>query len=207
MISAQESADRLTHHLTFIDAAASAGVRQIVYTSFLGASPTAAFTLARDHWTTEEHIRASGMGHTFLRDNLYMDMLPLLAGDGVIRGPAGNGRASVIARADVARVAVEVLRDPARHAGRTYELTGAEALSLEDVARAITTSTGQPVHYHDESVEEAYASRANYGAPQWQVEAWVSTSLAIRNGEMERVTNDVEIVTGAPPMSFEQCMY
>jgi uncharacterized protein YbjT (DUF2867 family) len=204
MISAQESADRLTQHRAFIDAAADAGVRQIVYTSFLGASPTATFTLARDHWTTEDHIRASGMDSTFLRDNLYMDMIPLFAADGVIRGPAGTGRVSAVARADVARVAAEALRDPARHAGRTYELTGAEALSLEDVACMITTSTGQPVHYHDETVEEAYASRAEYGAPDWQVEAWVSTYLAIRNGEMERVTSDVQMVTGAPPMSFRQ---
>ena len=204
MISAQESADRLTQHLTFIDAVADAGVRQIVYTSFLGASSTATFTLARDHWTTEEHIRASGMAYTFLRDNLYMDMLPLLVGDGVMRGPAGTGRASAVARADVARVAVEALRNPAHHAGRTYELTGPEALSLEDVARTITTMTGQPVRYHDETVEEAYASRAKYGAPQWQVEAWVSTYLAIRKGEMARVTSDVEMVTGAAPMSFRQ---
>jgi NAD(P)H dehydrogenase (quinone) len=71
MVSAQESADRLSQHLAFVDAAAAAGVRHIVYTSFLGASPTATFMLARDHWATEEHVRASGMAFTFLRDSLY----------------------------------------------------------------------------------------------------------------------------------------
>ena len=84
MVSAAESADRLDQHRTFIDAAAEAGVRHIVYTSFLGAAPDATFTLARDHWVTEEHIRASGLAFTFLRDSFYLDFLPALAGeDGV----------------------------------------------------------------------------------------------------------------------------
>ena len=61
MVSASESADRLDQHRTFVDAAAEAGVRQIVYTSFAGAAADCTFTLGRDHWATEEHIRASGM--------------------------------------------------------------------------------------------------------------------------------------------------
>lgn len=204
MVSAQESADRLAQHFTFIDSAKAAGVRQVIYTSFLGASPSATFTLARDHWATEEHIRSSRMGYTFLRDNLYMDMLTLFVGDNVIRGPAGNGRVSVVARRDVARVAAAVLRHPQSHLGRTYELTGPEALSLEEMAQMMTASTGQAVRFHDETVEEAYASRSQYGAPGWQVQAWVSTYLGIRNGELARVSGDVETLTGAAPISFRR---
>jgi uncharacterized protein YbjT (DUF2867 family) len=204
MVSAQESADRLAQHLAFIDAAAAAGVRHVVYTSFVGASAKATFTLARDHWATEQHIRASRMAHTFLRDNLYMDMLPLFVADGVIRGPAGNGRVSAVARADVARVAAAVLRQPHQHTGHTYELTGPDALSLDEAARMIAASTGQPARYQDETIEAAYASRARYGAPGWQVDAWVSTYLAIRNGEFERVTGDVEMLTGAAAISFSE---
>ena len=71
------------------------------------------------------------MDYTFLRDNFYLDFLPLLAGeDGVIRGPAGDGIMAAVARADVARSAVTVLRDPALHVGRTYNLTGPEDISL-----------------------------------------------------------------------------
>ena len=92
MVSASESADRLAQHRTFVDAAAAAGVQHVVYTSFLGAAPDATFTLARDHHATEEHILASGMAWTFLRDSLYLDFTEALVGeDGVIRGPAGEG--------------------------------------------------------------------------------------------------------------------
>jgi uncharacterized protein YbjT (DUF2867 family) len=60
-----------------VDAATVAGVEHVVYLSFVGASPTATFTLARDHFDTEEYIKASGIGHTFLRDNIYADLFPI----------------------------------------------------------------------------------------------------------------------------------
>ena len=58
MVSASESADRVAQHVAFIDAAARAGVGHVVYISFFGAAPDATFTLARDHYATEEHLRA-----------------------------------------------------------------------------------------------------------------------------------------------------
>jgi uncharacterized protein YbjT (DUF2867 family) len=199
MVSAAESPDRVDRHLTFIDAAAAAGVRHLVYTSFAGAAPDAVFTLARDHWATEEHIRRSGPAFTFLRDNLYADFVPFLAGDdGVIRGPAAEGRAAFVAQDDIADAAAAVLRDPAPHAGRTYDLTGPAALTLTEAARALSEATGRHVRYHPESVEEAYASRTRFGAPQWQVEAWVSTYTAIAAGELAAVSDDLPELVGRP---------
>ena len=73
MVSAAETPDRVQQHITFIDAAVAAGAQRIVYVSFFGASPTATFTLARDHWATEEHLRSAGVAYTILRDNIYAD--------------------------------------------------------------------------------------------------------------------------------------
>ncbi|MFC9354723.1 SDR family oxidoreductase [Arthrobacter sp. NPDC057013] len=205
MVSAAEAEDRLQQHYAFVDAAAEAGVQHIVYTSFFGAAPDSTFTLGRDHYATEERIRASGMGFTFLRDNFYLDFLPMLAGaDGVIRGPAGDGVMAAVAREDIARCAVAVLRDPAVHAGATYDLTGPEDISLEHAAEVLTRATGRTVTYHNETLEEAFASRASYGAPAWQVEAWVSTYTAIAAGELAGVTSDVHGLTGRDPMELEE---
>jgi uncharacterized protein YbjT (DUF2867 family) len=103
LVPAEESVDRVEQHRTAVDAALAAGVGRIVYLSFLGAAPDATFTLARDHWATEEHVRAAGVPFTFARMSLYLDFVPrMVAPDGVIAGPAGEGRASVVARADVA---------------------------------------------------------------------------------------------------------
>jgi uncharacterized protein YbjT (DUF2867 family) len=205
MVSAAEAEDRLQQHYAFVDAAAAAGVQHIVYTSFFGAAPDAAFTLARDHFATEERIKASGMDYTFLRDNFYLDFVPLLAGeDGVIRGPAGDGVMAAVARVDIARSAVAVLRDPALHVGRTYDLTGPEDISLSRAAELLTAGTGRTISFHNETLEEAYASRASYGAPPWQVDAWVSTYTAIAAGELAGPTSAVHELTGLEPLSFER---
>ena len=208
MVSASESADRLTQHRAFIDAAAVAGVRHVVYTSFLGAAPDAVFTLARTHWATEEHLRASGMGLTLLRDSFYADFLPDLAVDGVIAGPAGQGRVGAVARADVARAATAVIGDLVaggrRHDDAVYELTGPEALTLAEAAAVITRATGRPTVYREQTLEEAYASRSAYGAPDWQVDAWVSTYTAIASGSLDRVTEDVERITGRRPLGLAE---
>ena len=170
MVSAAEAFDRRDQHRAFIDAAARAGVGHIVYTSFAGASPDADFTLGRDHADAEEAIKASGMAYTLLRDNFYADLLPFFADEqGVIRGPAGDGRVAAVARADVADVAAAVLRDPTTHAGATYELTGPEALTMAEIAARAGKVLGRELSFHDETVDEAYASRSSYGAEQWQL--------------------------------------
>lgn len=205
MVSASESVDRLAQHRTFIDAARRAGVGHVVYTSFVGAAPDAVFTLARDHFATEEYVKDSGMRWTFLRDNFYLDFLGALAGeDGVIRGPAGDGRCAAVARVDVARTAVAVLQDPGAHAGRTYDLTGPEALSFADVARVVSDALGRPVTFYDETVEEAYESRKKWKAPDWQVDAWVSTYTSIASGAMAHVSSDVADITGVEPISLAE---
>jgi uncharacterized protein YbjT (DUF2867 family) len=207
MVSASETADRVAQHVAFIDAAASAGVEHLVYVSFSGAAPDCTFTLGRDHYATEQHLRSSGMGFTFLRDNFYADFLPALVGeDGVLRGPAGRGRVAAVAQDDIADAAAAVLLDPSAHAGATYSLTGPEALTLDEIAQLLTVAQGRTVRYVDETLEEAYASRASYGAPDWQVDAWVSTYTAIAAGEVAAVTDDVPRLTGHPATSLAELL-
>lgn len=207
MVSGSEAEDRVAQHRSVIVAAVRAGVKHIVYTSFVGAGPDATFTLARDHGLTEEAIRASGMDFTFLRDNFYLDVLPLFADEnGIIRGPAGEGCVAAVARADVADVAVAVLRKPELQAGRTLELTGSEALTFTEVASRASVILEKPLTFVNETVEEAYASRAHYNAPQWQVDAWVSTYTAIASGELEVVNGTVQMLTGHPPRTLEDIL-
>jgi uncharacterized protein YbjT (DUF2867 family) len=207
MVSGAEHADRVQQHYTFVDAAAAAGVRHIVYTSFVAAAPDSTFTLGRDHYATEQRIRAAGMGFTFLRDNFYLEsVFDMVGDDGVIRGPADDGRAAMVTRQDVARVAAAVVLDPAAHAGVTYDITGPEALTLAEFAALLAAHRGTPVTFHDETVPEAYASRERWGAPDWQVDAWVSTYVAIARGELAAVSTDVERVTGRPALSMAELL-
>ncbi|MDO9378294.1 MAG: SDR family oxidoreductase [Nocardioidaceae bacterium] len=205
MVSAHESDDRVGEHRTFVEAAAEAGVRQVVYLSFVGASATSGFLLGRDHGATEDVLRASGLDWTFLRDNFYAEMLPLWAGDdGTLRGPARDGRLAAVAQDDVADVAAVVLQDPRAHVGRTYDLTGPAAVSFAEVATMLTDATGREHHYVDETMDEARASRSGHDVPAWLVDAWISTYTAVADGELAAVSDDVATLTGHPATSVEE---
>lgn len=208
LVSGRESANRVAEHYSAIDAAVAAGVRRIVYLSFYGAAPDCTFTFGRDHFHTEQRIRETGLDFTFLRDNFYQGILPFFASvndddsAGVIRGPGGDGVLSAVSNTDVADVAAAVLTS-AGHDGRTYDLTGPEELSFPAIAATLTRISGREVTFVDETVDEAYASRAHYGAPKFEVDGWVSTYLAVAQGECAGISGDVEALTGHPAQSFE----
>jgi len=204
MIPVHEAPDRVQRHAAAVDAAVAAGVERIVYSSFVGAAPDATFTFARDHWHTEEHIRGTDLDFAFLRGNVYMDVLPWIVGtDGFIRGPAGDGRFAAVARDDVADVAVSVLRGE-DHSGVTYDVSGPERLTLHQVAGLFSRATGRGITYHAETIEEAYEARARYGAPDWEVEGWVTSLAGVACGEMDVVSGTVGELTGHAPMGLAE---
>nr|BFF24875.1 SDR family oxidoreductase [Glycomyces mayteni] len=201
MVSAHESEDRMPEHRSAVRAAVAAGVERVVYTSFMGASPHATFTFAREHSLTEQLIVESGLRLTALRNALYADMLPLFVQDGEIRGPAGKGRVAWVARHDVARLAAQVLVDPA-HADRVYDVSGPEPLSMDESARVLGGVLGSEIRYVAETDEEARASRA--GAEEWQIDGWAGSYKAVATGETSVTSHTIEHVTGQRPWTLEE---
>ena len=207
LVSAAEAEDRLAQHRTAVDAAAAAGVQRVVYTSFLGASPDATFTLARTHAATEERLTASGMRWTALRNAMYADFVPLFAtveeGAAVIAAPAGDGAVAFVGRDDAADVAAAVLRsDDAGLDGATLDVTGPRALTLAEAAAVLGEVCGRPVTYRPQTVEEAWATRRPSGHPDWEVEGWVTSYTAIAAGELATVSDVVPALTGHPARSL-----
>ncbi|WP_270450363.1 NmrA family NAD(P)-binding protein [Kocuria marina] len=207
LVSASESADRKQQQLAMVEALSRAGVRRVVYTSFAAPAPDATFTFARTHYATEQAIERAGLEYTFLRDNFYLDVFPdFVSADRVLRGPAGDGRVAAVARADVVGAALAVLLDPREPERAAYTLTGPRALTLDEMARIMTRVTGQDHRYEPETLDEARASRAGYDPEPWQLEGWLSTYTAIASGELSRVTDDVETLTGHAPRSLEDVL-
>ncbi|MCW2533774.1 MAG: NmrA family protein [Blastococcus sp.] len=209
LVSAAEAEDRLQQHLDAVDAAVAAGVQRIVYTSFLGARHDAVFTLVRQHAATEDRIRESGVRFTFLRHSMYADFVPFFAtpedGRAVIAAPAGDGRTSFVSRDDLADVGAAVLLDDSgRFDGQALDVTGPEALSMADAARVLTEVTGVPTEYRPQTVEEAWATRRPSGHPDWEIEGWVTSYLAIAAGELSTVTDVVPSLTGHPALTVAE---
>ena len=203
MVSARENPERVEEHTSFLNAAKLAGVQHIVYTSFYGADEKATFTLSRDHAQTEAYIKELGFTYTFLRDNFYLDfLLDIALENGEIRGPAGSGKVSAVARKDTSSVAAEILLHAKKWENQTLNLTGPEDLSMEEIVELLSKNTSKTITYVDESVEEAYESRKKWPAQTWEYDAWVSTYTAIKAGEQAGVSADVEKVLGRPAMSL-----
>src|SRR3954471_739586 len=143
LIPGKESADRLQQHFTAVDAALDAGVRRIVYLGFIRRGDTS-FTLGREHFETEDHIRASGLAWVFPRMNLYMDFIPSMIGaDDVIHGPAGDGRFAAVLRDDIADAVATILTSPSDHEGEAYDLTGPSAFTLAEAASEMSRASGR----------------------------------------------------------------
>ena len=210
MVSAAESPTREQEHLTLVQAASEAGVKHMVYLSFAQAALDSIFTLARTHAVTENVIRQTNMCYTFLRDNFYSEMMATIANaEGSIAGPADDGRVACVSQSDVAQAAANVIADIAcgnlRHDNQTYTLTGSQSLSFAEIAAALTEITGKLHRYHNETLEEAFASRkaAYPDTPDWQIEAWVSTYTAIAEGEIDAVSDNLPQLLGRAPLNFE----
>lgn len=145
-----------TWMVPFVNAAAAAGVQHIVYLTVPGADTTPAVP----HHTVEKAITASGVPHTFLRasffaQNMCRDItthaVDVAAHDEVFV-PAGRGLTSFVDSRDVAEVAVNILANPAPHAGQAYVLTGPEKLDYYAVAQAFAAELGRPVRYANPSI-------------------------------------------------------
>jgi NAD(P)H dehydrogenase (quinone) len=202
LVSAAEAVDRVQQHLTAVRAVADAGVQRVVYTSFVGAdSPDPVFTLVRHHGITEQAVRDTGLRHTFLRHCMYADFVPFFAtredGGSVIAAPAGEGRTGFVSRDDLADVAAAVLlRGDDELDGRALDVTGPEALTMAEAAAVLAEVTGRPAEYRRQTVEEAWATRRPSGHPDWEIEGWVTSYLAIAAGELDRVSDAVPALTG-----------
>jgi NAD(P)H dehydrogenase (quinone) len=195
--------ERARLHQNAFEAAARAGVRHLVYLSFQGASPRSKFPFSKDHYQSEKALTASGVSFTILRDNLYMDLLPQLFDEhGILRDPGRGGKAAMVSREDVAQVAAAVLRDPPALSA-TWDVTGPEALSLEEAVHRLAARVNRRLHYVPETVEEGRAWRAPLAQHPWEVEVWIGSYLAIAAGELAHTADTVERLTGSPPRSLD----
>jgi NAD(P)H dehydrogenase (quinone) len=138
---------RQVMHATAIDAAVAAGVRHIAYTSFVDLDNNNS-ALAADHRATEEHLRASGVAWTMLRNGLYMDGLPAQAArivtSGAVTVAANEQGIAYVTREDCAEAAAAVLAFPG-HEGKAYDITGSEVIGQAVLAEIVGEITGVPI--------------------------------------------------------------
>lgn len=205
------SHDRAEQQLRVVDAAAAAGVRHIVYTGLAihDVRTSVIHDLMISHFQTEDRIRSSGMDWTLLRNTMYAEAIPQIAGpkaltDGIFL-PGGTGRVPYALRAEMAEATANLLLQDG-HAGRTYSITGNAAWSYADIAAGLSRLTGRSLAYHDIPAEALRESLQAAGMPEFPIWLTLGTLADIKSGQYEIRSPDLEILLGRPSKSLDEVL-
>jgi NAD(P)H dehydrogenase (quinone) len=198
LVSGSEVGQRVAQHVNVIDAAKAAGVSRIVYTSAPRAD-TSELVLAPEHKATEEALRASGITFTILRNGWYIEnylgQLDQYAAAGEIVGAAGDGLVSGATRADFAAAAVAALTQPG-HENAVYELGGAPAFTMTDLAAALSEATGTTIVYRDVTPDENTAILESVGLDAGTAGFVTALDVATKRGDLYIETGDLQRLLG-----------
>jgi NAD(P)H dehydrogenase (quinone) len=163
--SSDPGADAVSLHRTAIEAAVTANVGRILYTSHQGAAADNPFRPGRDHAATEDLLARSGVAWTSLRNGFYAHSLNWLTGPwrqtGVITVPA-DGPVSWTAREDEAEAAAIILASDETYDGPTT-LTASSAPTFGDIAAIASEVTGTTVRLEVIDPDEWLAAQVTAG--------------------------------------------
>lgn len=200
LVSGSEMGQRVAQHTGMIDAAIAAGVTRIAYTSALRAT-TSALLVNPEHKATEEHLTASGVAFTALRNGWYNENYRLVLDearrDGGFFGSVGRGRVTSAAIADYADAAAVVALDDA-YAGRVLELGGDEAWSYPELAQKLSEVLGTPVTYTDLTPEAHQQRLESAGVPSGRAAFAVALDGNTRDGLLSDDSGDLCATIGRP---------
>lgn len=200
LISASDVGQRKLQHQNVIDAARTAGIKRIVYTSLLHADSTT-LSLAAEHVETEKLLKASGIPHTILRNGWYtenyMGSVPGAITAGAFLGSAGNGKISSASRADYAEAAAVVLSSDG-HVDKVYELAGDVAYTLKDLAAEVSRQTGKNIPYNNLSVAEYASTLTTLGLPEGLAKTIAGWDVGISKNDLFNETRVLSKLIGRP---------
>ena len=195
--------ERAKLHRNAFQAAQRARVRHLIYLSTLGASPDSQFPMSRDHYESEQFLKATRVPHTILQDSFYSELaVQMFNEEGVLKGPGGQGKVSWVGREEIAEAAAKLLASDKPRLG-TFQMTGPSALSLSETAALLSSLKHSTLRYEDEPVEAAKAWRNKVGVPAWEVDTWVGSYEAIAAGEFESVDPALATILGRPSSDLE----
>jgi NAD(P)H dehydrogenase (quinone) len=201
--------DRVAQHTAAIDAARRAGIRHIVYTSWVNAVPENPAAVTRDHRLTEEALRKSGIPYTILRNQLYAEGLiekgRRAVASGILLSNSGRGVWAPVSRRDCATAAAVVLTTPG-HEGQTYEITGPDLISEHDFAAMLTQVTGKPVRVVDMNDATYIEMLVKSGMSPEAAKAAASFGIATRMSAINIKSDALEILLGHPPQSVHDLL-
>ena len=205
VLAGETGPDHVAAHSNVIQAARRRGLKMVVKVSAFGADAQSPINLARWNAQSEDELRRADVPYAILQPQLFMQSTLGWAREvreeGVFRGALRDGTVALVDARDVAAVAVAVLLGRG-HEGKTYAVTGGEALSGRDVAAELSDALGRPIRYVDIPAAELKMRVAEAGAPPWLADDVAALHVFLGTGGGASTTRVVRDLTGAPPRTF-----
>ena len=155
----------------------------------------------------EAAVKASGLPWTILKPTFFMQNTMMaaqtIASDGVIYWDVGDGKIGMIDVRDIVDVAAAVLTGRG-HEGKSYILTGPEAISFHEVASTFSKVLGKQVQYVAVPQEASLQSMVSMGFPEWIAQGYGELMEGFSEGFASSTTDNVATLSGHPARAFEQ---
>jgi uncharacterized protein YbjT (DUF2867 family) len=186
-----------------VQAAVRADIGHLVKLSVFRADEQSPLQVARQHGQAEHALEESGLAATILRPVFFMQNLFAMIRAGAIATAAGEGRVAMVDARDIAAVAVAALTSH-EYAGKTYTLTGPEALSFDDAASTLSQQTGTKISHVRVSPDAVRTTLQAAGVAAWFADDMTKLHSMLADGYEDVVTDDARIMTGNPPRTLAQ---
>ncbi|MFD1257743.1 SDR family oxidoreductase [Mucilaginibacter terrae] len=203
--------NRTAQHINVIKAAKDAGVGHIFYTSFVrkpGFENSAIAAFQNSHVESEEFLKNSGVKYTILQNGIYLEMVPVFAGEkvvdsGVILFPASEGKASFVLREELAEVAAGIIASEG-HENKTYNLTNTSSVSFAEVAEAISATIDKKVIFQSPEVTEFQSTLKQFGVPEMYIGMFTMWATAVAQNTMDVEDDTLKSFLGRNPTTLQQ---
>jgi NAD(P)H dehydrogenase (quinone) len=210
LVSARDLTSRFEQHENVITAAKEVGVKHLMYTSLFDGNnfQHSPFDFVSSSIKgTDSAIRESGIPYTLFKNNLYMELLPVLIGERLeergIYLPMGEGKASYVNRFDIAEAIATVCVQEG-HLNKTYNISNSEDVSLSEIASMLSVQSGRYIKYTSPSREEYMAAMESSGMPHQVIKIFAAISEAVESGEFQSSSTDLDMLLGRKPISVKQ---
>ena len=207
LVSGSEVGRRVAQHTAVVEAAKTAGVQRVAYTSIANADHSTN-PLQPEHKATEDVLRASGLPFTIFRNNWYLEnytgQVPQYLATGEVLGIDGGARIGAATRADMAAATTAALLDEGT-AGATFELSG-PPITLAGLAEAVTDATDTKVAYRDVTPEELTVILRGTGLDDGTAGFVVALEESVARGDLDVRGDDLERLLGRPATTLADAL-
>jgi uncharacterized protein YbjT (DUF2867 family) len=191
-----------------LDAALKAGAKYLVRVSggraVVGSDSETA--IGRGHYAIEQRLRESGIGWVILRPGLFMQntfaQAALIKNDSKMVTPTPKDLQIAFTDVrDTGAVGARILLDPAPHAGKEYEFTGART-NYGEFAGVFSQVLGKPISYIQVTPEQAEQAMKTRGMPDWLIAHLMAIArITAKGGFSTESTEPIRKITGRAPIT------